>query len=113
MDTDAVPEAPPTPAPAPTPAAPSGEAGVRPDPASGAYPALLQAQKKRKPLGLMMLGALGIVFGDIGTSPLYTLRECIHLLAPQNEAQLRADVLHLLSLIFWSLMVVVTIKYLL
>ncbi len=60
----------------------------------------------------LMLGALGVVFGDIGTSPLYTLRECIKFLAPQSQPELRGDVLDVLSLIFWSLMVVVTIKYL-
>src|SRR4051812_47452679 len=41
----------------------------------------------------LMLGALGVVFGDIGTSPLYTLRECIRFLAPQTPAELRGDVL--------------------
>src|SRR3954468_10788506 len=71
----------------------------------------LHAPKKGS-VGLM-LGALGVVFGDIGTSPLYTLRECIKFLGPQTPDQLRGDVLDLLSLIFWSLMVVVTIKYLL
>ena len=68
---------------------------------------------KRGKLGVMMLGALGVVFGDIGTSPLYTLRECLHFLGPQDPVTMRTDVLSLLSLIFWSLMVVVTIKYLL
>ena len=59
-------------------------------------------------LGTLALGALGVVFGDIGTSPLYTLRECTsgeNGTAPHN-------VLGVLSLIFWALMMVVTIKYL-
>src|SRR5665213_2831393 len=57
----------------------------------------------------LCLGALGVVFGYIGTSPLYTLRECIaHL--PAGD---RVDgVLGVLSLIFWSLVLVVSIKYL-
>ena len=56
------------------------------------------------------LGALGIVFGDIGTSPLYTLHECVHF---AGEATVRpVDVLGVLSLIFWSLTMVVTVKYL-
>jgi len=58
----------------------------------------------------LALGALGVVFGDIGTSPLYTLRECL-----QAEAGVRAssdDLLGILSLIFWSLTMVVTVKYL-
>jgi KUP system potassium uptake protein len=67
---------------------------------------------KDKRLWALMLGALGVVFGDIGTSPLYTLRECITHVGPTSALQLRGDVLHILSLIFWSLMVVVTIKYL-
>jgi K+ transporter len=53
------------------------------------------------------LGALGIVFGDIGTSPLYTLHECVHF---AGEATVRpVDVLGVLSLIFWSLTMVVTL----
>ncbi len=57
----------------------------------------------------LCLGALGVVFGDIGTSPLYTMRECIaHL--PSGD---RTDgVLGVLSLIFWSLVLVVSVKYL-
>jgi KUP system potassium uptake protein len=58
----------------------------------------------------LSLGALGVVFGDIGTSPLYTLRECMHSIGAQAIS--RADLLGVLSLIFWSLTMVVTIKYL-
>jgi len=58
----------------------------------------------------LCLGALGVVFGDIGTSPLYTMRECIaHL--PKGLDQ-GSGVLGILSLIFWSLVLVVSIKYL-
>jgi KUP system potassium uptake protein len=61
-------------------------------------------------LGALTLGALGVVFGDIGTSPLYTLREC---LKGAGEGHVNpADVYGLLSLIFWSLTMVVTVKYL-
>jgi KUP system potassium uptake protein len=59
----------------------------------------------------LVVGALGIVFGDIGTSPLYALKECVnppHGLDPKDPA----NVLGLLSLIFWSLTLVVTVKYL-
>jgi KUP system potassium uptake protein len=57
----------------------------------------------------LALGALGVVFGDIGTSPLYALRESIlHL----PEADRTTGVLGILSLIFWSLMIVVSWKYL-
>ena len=57
------------------------------------------------------LGALGVVYGDIGTSPLYAMRECFH--GEHAIALSRANVLGILSLVFWSLIVVVTIKYLL
>jgi KUP system potassium uptake protein len=59
----------------------------------------------------LSLGALGVVYGDIGTSPLYALRECFH--PAHGLAVTRENVLGLLSLIFWSLTAVVTIKYLL
>ncbi|HYD64259.1 potassium transporter Kup [Azospirillum sp.] len=57
----------------------------------------------------LVLGALGVVYGDIGTSPLYTLREAFHETGglPVQEA----TVLGVLSLVFWALIVVVTIKY--
>jgi KUP system potassium uptake protein len=53
------------------------------------------------------VGALGVVYGDIGTSPIYTLRECLKA-AHSNRTD---SVFGLLSLIFWSLMIVVTGKY--
>ncbi|HQY65131.1 MAG TPA: KUP/HAK/KT family potassium transporter, partial [Polyangiaceae bacterium] len=61
-------------------------------------------------LGALMLGALGIVFGDIGTSPLYTLAECTH--GPHAVPPTHDNVLGVLSLVFWALMLVVTVKYL-
>jgi KUP system potassium uptake protein len=56
----------------------------------------------------LSLGALGVVFGDIGTSPLYTLRECLHSIGRDAGP---GDVLGVLSLLFWSLTMVVTVKY--
>ncbi len=59
--------------------------------------------------GALMLGAIGIVYGDIGTSPLYTIKEAFsphYGLTPD-----RVTVLGILSLIFWSLVIVVTLKY--
>lgn len=73
--------------------------------------AVSKPQRTGKYLALMSLTALGVVFGDIGTSPLYALRECFtgeHALAV-NEA----NVLGVLSLIVWSLMLVITFKYML
>src|SRR5665213_652490 len=57
----------------------------------------------------LTIGALGIVFGDIGTSPLYSLRECFI----KNSGLLvsSATVLGVLSLIIWSLILIVTVKY--
>jgi KUP system potassium uptake protein len=61
-------------------------------------------------LAALVLGALGVVFGDIGTSPLYTLKEC--LLAAGGAEASRADLFGILSLMFWALVMVVTVKYL-
>src|SRR6266508_4444542 len=57
----------------------------------------------------MSLGALGIVYGDIGTSPLYALRECFH--GAHGVPPTHENVLGVLSLVFWALVVVVTLKY--
>ncbi|MEO7492856.1 MAG: KUP/HAK/KT family potassium transporter, partial [Sphingomicrobium sp.] len=56
-----------------------------------------------------MLGAIGVVYGDIGTSPLYTMKESF--LGPHPLAVDRLHILGVISLIFWSLMLVVTFKY--
>jgi len=57
----------------------------------------------------MALGALGVVYGDIGTSPLYAVKECFHGL--HGIAVTHANILGVMSLIFWSLTMVVTVKY--
>ncbi|HEX3555593.1 MAG TPA: potassium transporter Kup [Thermoanaerobaculia bacterium] len=56
------------------------------------------------------VGALGIVYGDIGTSPLYALRECFF--GSHSVAPTPLNVLGVMSLIFWSLIIVISIKYL-
>jgi len=58
----------------------------------------------------LTLGALGVVFGDIGTNPLYALRQCFENLGEKSVSA--ASVLGILSLIFWSLILVVCVKYL-
>ena len=63
-----------------------------------------------KNLPLLMLGALGVVYGDIGTSPIYALREALHA-STGGEQAAPEQVLGVLSLIFWALTVIVTIKY--
>ena len=60
-------------------------------------------------LALLSLAALGIVYGDIGTSVLYAMRECFH--GPHAIPATPVNVYGVLSLVFWSLIIVVTIKY--
>ncbi len=63
----------------------------------------------RKGLAGLVVGAIGVVFGDIGTSPLYTLKEAF---SPHYGLIANHDtVLGILSLVFWALMIVVTLKY--
>jgi KUP system potassium uptake protein len=69
----------------------------------------LDDQIKPHGLGFMVLGALGVVFGDIGTSPLYALRECFSphyglTLTPEN-------ILGILSVLFWTLVLIIGVKY--
>jgi len=62
-------------------------------------------------LAALSLAALGVVFGDIGTSPVYTFRECFN---PEHGLPLDPEhVLGVLSMIFWALIIVVTVKYVL
>jgi KUP system potassium uptake protein len=63
-----------------------------------------------KNLPVLMLGALGVVFGDIGTSPIYAFREALHASGSDHVVD-RADVLGVLSLIVWALTLIVTVKY--
>src|SRR4051794_28696651 len=61
----------------------------------------------------LALGSLGVVFGDIGTSPLYAFREAIAAATGGAEAPTRGAVLGVLSLILWTLTLIVSIKYVL
>jgi KUP system potassium uptake protein len=61
-------------------------------------------------LAKLTLGALGVVYGDIGTSPLYALRECVT--APHGVAPTPQNILGLMSLVLWSLILVISVKYL-
>ncbi len=63
----------------------------------------------KEALPKLMLGAIGVVYGDIGTSPLYTMKESF--LGPHPLAVDKLHIFGVLSLIFWSLMLVVTVKY--
>ncbi|MBF0340745.1 MAG: potassium transporter Kup [Magnetococcales bacterium] len=71
----------------------------------------VNAQHDDHRLGKLVMGALGVVFGDIGTSPLYALKEALggaHALAPQAE-----HVFGVVSLIFWALIIMISLKYVL
>jgi KUP system potassium uptake protein len=61
-------------------------------------------------LAALTVGAIGVVFGDIGTSPLYAFREALHHSAPSGGIQ-EAAIFGVLSLALWSLILVVTVKY--
>ena len=67
----------------------------------------------RRPTGRQLValsvGALGVVFGDIGTSPLYSVRECLH--GEHGIGVFPDTVLGVLSLIFWALTLIISIKY--
>lgn len=67
----------------------------------------MQQSVKHGSLGALTLGALGVVFGDIGTSPIYALRESLNTAGTELF-----DIYGVVSLIFWSLMLVVSLKYL-
>jgi KUP system potassium uptake protein len=95
-------------------------ATARPE-ATGAQRAMSRNAHRRphgKELAALSLGALGVVYGDIGTSPLYAMSECLsrtktHAIAPgANGMYDPAQVLGVLSLFFWALMLVVVLKYL-
>ncbi len=70
----------------------------------------MSAAPQKRRLAALALGAVGVVYGDIGTSPLYTLKEVFGAHGVPASA---ANVLGALSLVFWSLIIVVSIKYLL
>src|SRR5690242_17182527 len=59
----------------------------------------------------LTLGSVGVVYGDIGTSPLYAFREAV--MAASETGVTRATVLGVLSLILWALIITVTLKYVL
>ena len=79
-----------------------------PDPAPAAVPDAT-GHGQNGPLLKMAVGAIGVVFGDIGTSPLYALRDTF-----AGHHPLPLDSLHvfgIISLMFWSMMIIVTLKY--
>jgi len=94
---EVVPSSVPAPAPSPTP-----------------LPGALHPRPRTAPTGRALaklaLGALGVVYGDIGTSPLYALKECFN--GPHGVTPDPANVIGVVSLVFWAMTFVVTFKYL-
>ncbi|WP_081713594.1 potassium transporter Kup [Cystobacter fuscus] len=90
---------------------PRGATGTRRGHSTRRGPSRL-GQTRRAPQGLALLTltSLGVVFGDLGTSPLYALQESFH--GPHAVEVTSGNVLGVLSLIIWSLLVVVCVKYL-
>lgn len=88
---------------------------IRSDQARGTYPEKTDMHGSRKDLSgsqlaRLSLTGLGVVFGDIGTSPLYAIRECFH--GEYGIAVTQGNVFGILSLLFWALLIIVTLKYL-
>ncbi len=80
--------------------APGGHAGVD---------ATNPSHQARKDFPVLVLGALGVVYGDIGTSPIYAFRQAISV-RPEAGSSV-SEILGLLSLIIWALTLTVTVKY--
>jgi KUP system potassium uptake protein len=68
-------------------------------------------RKLKKHTLVLALGALGVVYGDIGTSPLYAIRECFH--GHHAIALTQGNIFGVMSLVFWSVTIVVSVKYVL
>ena len=66
---------------------------------------------KKSNLWKLVLGSIGVVYGDIGTSPLYALRESLH--AASYDGLTPDDVMGVISLLIWTLILIVTVKYVL
>jgi KUP system potassium uptake protein len=90
------------------PAAVSDSAHVLPPPAAATTP---HGPVHGADLAKLALGAIGVVYGDIGTSPLYAVKECVTV--PHGVLPLPANIFGVLSLVFWSITLVVSVKYLL
>ncbi len=65
---------------------------------------------RKQTYSALVIGAIGVVYGDIGTSPIYAFREALHPILRNGQAG-RAEVLGLLSLLIWTLILIVTVKY--
>src|SRR6185312_3243312 len=92
------------------PAAPAEAASEMPETAAPAVSQHHRPEAHGAGLVKLALGAIGVVYGDIGTSPLYAVKECVTL--QHGVAPMTANIYGVLSLIFWSITLVVSVKYL-
>jgi len=102
---------------APAPEVPAAPAATEPPPAAAEPAHAPHAAPRGRELALISLGALGVVYGDIGTSPLYAIKECLAWapdgkLSPHAVPPTFENVTGVLSLMFWALLLVVCLKYL-
>ncbi|MFT3997623.1 MAG: potassium transporter Kup [Asticcacaulis sp.] len=94
-----------------TTAAPADN-GTKPDPESGHKPKPHDSHThhaKHAGFWALALGSIGVVFGDIGTSPLYAFKEALH--AAAGDGVTRPEILGVVSLALWAMILVVTVKY--
>src|SRR3974390_2360634 len=82
-------------------------------PANGSHPAVPGHGEVGAGFWALTIGSIGVVYGDIGTSPLYAFRESIVAATSGGEQATRPVVLGILSLIIWALLFIVTAKYVL
>ena len=80
---------------------------------SNAQPGAHGAQARDSLRPAVIVGALGVVFGDIGTSPIYTLQTVFAPGDPHPVSVSTENVLGVVSLVFWSVMIIVTVTYVL
>src|SRR5450756_981197 len=81
--------------------------------ASHSISAAQTGRHARSDFWALTLGSIGVVYGDIGTSPLYAVRESVLAARGASEATSAEIILGILSLIIWALILVVTVKYVL
>ena len=81
--------------------------GVRPGPGAGSHDPAVRHPAR----AALTLGALGVVFGDIGTSPIYTIQTIFNPDDPHPVPLTTDNVYGLVSLVFWSVTVIVTVLY--
>src|SRR5205823_11486523 len=84
---------------------------AQPPAPAAAQPASVEPAKDHSSYYALTLGSIGVVYGDIGTSPLYAFREAVMAASGAEGAPTPAAVLGVVSLILWALIVVVTLKY--